>query len=457
VACVLDERSFSWRVLLPAQSTFRLQHAPAELSVFLARSVHPKGDVYLSWHATDAALPSSSPAYALALVNPRRVSRRRLRQLGFRHVRAFAALPSFDDARWFIPIDSRRGATRAWDLYPGFRADAVIRRAVAKTLSRTGAARFAGDRVILAQRHVPPLERMVSEALGVRRLNVALASGTLGARRKVTAQFTAGDSWPVAYAKCADGREAAAASVRAETKLLDHVQALPLRSLSAPRVLARSVDSRFATLVSTPVSASPPPHRLCLTRLHLAALADLASHSQGRPMRDWLVALNGRISQTPFASCQHRQQQHQLFKRAVTAMESVPDLSLLPTALSHGDFVPWNVRFDRRSGRLAVIDWENGHVERPLLWDAFHFLTQVQVLVRRKLNRSTVLALLSEIEQSALARSFRLSTSQLKALYLAYLVDSSLQMADERPCASDGHDWEAEARLLALEILLPGT
>ena len=54
----------------------------------------------------------------------------------------------------------------------------------------------------------------------------------------------------------------------------------------------------------------------------------------------------------------------------------VSDLKL---GLSHGDFTPWNILI--KDGRLRLIDWEMAE-ERPLGYDIFTYITQVNMLFR---------------------------------------------------------------------------
>ena len=75
--------------------------------------------------------------------------------------------------------------------------------------------------------------------------------------------------------------------------------------------------------------------------------------------------------------------------------------------------------------RLAVFDWEQGQKSQFALWDAFNFLAQVDIVLRRIPAEQSVQAALKLVGASPLASELRLAPPQVLALYLAYLADSS--------------------------------
>jgi thymidylate kinase len=54
----------------------------------------------------------------------------------------------------------------------------------------------------------------------------------------------------------------------------------------------------------------------------------------------------------------------------------------MATALSHGDFTPWNMFV--HDGAIAVYDWELATDANPIGFDAFHFIIQKGILIDRK-------------------------------------------------------------------------
>jgi hypothetical protein len=106
----------------------------------------------------------------------------------------------------------------------------------------------------------------------------------------------------------------------------------------------------------------------------------------------------------------------------------------LPTSLAHGDFVPWNLRLDPESGRLAVFDWERARLAQFLLYDCFHFQIQANMLLRRVEAGDNVARTLRATVQSPVTEALALAPAQVAALLVAYLLDANLQwFEDHRP------------------------
>ncbi len=63
-------------------------------------------------------------------------------------------------------------------------------------------------------------------------------------------------------------------------------------------------------------------------------------------------------------------------------VQSQMDTTLpIPIALAHGDFTPWNTYLTNK--QLMVYDWELA-ASYPLLFDAFHFIFQSSILIKRQ-------------------------------------------------------------------------
>lgn len=92
--------------------------------------------------------------------------------------------------------------------------------------------------------------------------------------------------------------------------------------------------------------------------------------------------------------------------------------------LWHGDFAPWNIKVNRRSGRTVVIDWERGQLTAPPGWDWFHYEIQTSILVRRLKTPALIRridALLASIYFRTYAANARI-TGLERTLLLAYLL-----------------------------------
>jgi hypothetical protein len=175
-------------------------------------------------------------------------------------------------------------------------------------------------------------------------------------------------------------------------------------------------------MVSAPLPAASRASTSDLDPRHFTVLSELARHPGALATGALVESLGRRCEQLaaelppPWA---------RRLRRAVDVVASCEGLGELPTALAHGDFVPWNIRSLPGGARLALFDWEHGQESQFLLWDAFNFLAQVDIVLRRPPPAQSVRAAVERVGASPLARAFRLSRAQVSALYLAYLADAS--------------------------------
>jgi thymidylate kinase len=70
-----------------------------------------------------------------------------------------------------------------------------------------------------------------------------------------------------------------------------------------------------------------------------------------------------------------------LVKRLQQLKASLPEESMIPTSLAHGDFTPWNMFVTET--KISLIDWELASDKMPCLFDAFHFIYQQSTLADR--------------------------------------------------------------------------
>jgi thymidylate kinase len=71
-----------------------------------------------------------------------------------------------------------------------------------------------------------------------------------------------------------------------------------------------------------------------------------------------------------------------LLRKLTEIILTIQEDQFISCCLSHGDFTPWNM-YLRKNGTLAIYDWELSRNEMPLGFDAFHFIIQDNILVKR--------------------------------------------------------------------------
>lgn len=448
---LIDNRAVSWACLVPSAVGIRSAGLPAEILNLLSDRLDPVGEAWVGWQPSRHTLPSLAQFRTAVLFKPKDISIAWLRNQGFAHIRTFAVVPSIEDARWFIASHSKQAAFRAWDLYTPFRGRARLQRAVMRMLTRVGAIGSIGDSLILAQRDRSPLETLLMNILHVSELSISIASGTPSPRRKLTMQLADAKGSVLAYAKYSN-RSSIGALIRQEAQAVEHVRQLALKKAVVPALYHHGPIDDGYLMVSAPVNRQAVPSKLYLTPQHMAVLHELAGHrgltwALGllRQLEEKITAVKGVISSAWGERLEH----------AISAMATAPGFGSLPTALSHGDFAPWNIRVDSATGRLILFDWEQGQTDQFLLWDLFHFKTQVDILVRRCDATTSVQTSIAEVQSSPLPSALGVSPMQVAALYVAYLTDSCIRWFEDNVAlhpASNQADPDQEKRGQMLDL-----
>ncbi len=109
-------------------------------------------------------------------------------------------------------------------------------------------------------------------------------------------------------------------------------------------------------------------------------------------------------------------------QKIVAAVKNALLSTRLTTALSHGDFAPWNIR--EHAGKWAVLDWERGEENGMPGWDWLHFHIQSDVLVQKKnaqqvFNRTIRMMQSQAFEKYAAAAGF---SGKADSILLSYLL-----------------------------------
>jgi hypothetical protein len=429
---VIVPPNFVWMHLFPADVSYTCQGP-----VWLQDALRPHGHdasrtVLVTSGGSATSLPDLERHEGIAAINCRGLSAERLRLAGFQYVRRFAILPDAGDVRWLIPLDSPAVSVASFHLFAAVRLASRIKHFLARAAAGAGIPLWYRDEICVAQRNVPPLAAALESVFRGRTIALALSSGAPGPleRRKPTMAVVDASGHILAFAKLAVS-PISNGLVRHETSVLE---GLPLAApgTGAPRVIfAGEVDGKFA-LVQTPISGSPPGPRL--TQAHHEFLATLR-RSERKPLSgtSWGKALKRRIM-APTAS------DRDLVRVYQTSME-VLNGKLLPVAVVHGDFVPWNLR--QRHGALAACDWENGSLEGVALVDEIHH----RLVVGHLVGKWSVERARQEMAALALTRPVGMAPGDVTAIAITCAVEFMLRLIDHGH--TESHPMVAWYRQLA--------
>lgn len=336
--------------------------------------------------------------------------------------RAYTAYPTLSKARWLFPAEApaiRRASVR------GLSSPGSVQGRLLKKLMEMGAVR--GEPASLDSGPLEQLEGRIAQLLGETDVRVAFYVGVPGAFRKVMAQAMTPDGRTLAFAKIGIAPLARTAVEGEGRVLLRLSESAALRG-TVPRPLGRFEWQGGTVLLMTggPTRSGPP--RLSGVHARFCESAFL-SFAQERVFE--LGPMWARMEETlrrlapdlpePLAACYDR-----ALRRLRTELGPVP----LPLSLAHRDFAPWNTRLG--SGGLFVFDWERAEEGTTPLYDVFHFWAIQAALFRRR-GRPPNLRFLQDLLES----QWPGAQEYLRWLYLAYLVDMSLDYSNARIIAPD--------------------
>lgn len=112
-----------------------------------------------------------------------------------------------------------------------------------------------------------------------------------------------------------------------------------------------------------------------------------------------------------------------------TLFEQVSSITLFPVGLAHGDFTPWNMY--ETKDKIHVYDWEMSSPDMPLLFDAFHYIFQSNILIHQQsfdhIKKELQLLQKNPILQN-IVEKHSIDWSQHYAFYLLYIVSYYLPL-----------------------------
>jgi hypothetical protein len=334
--------------------------------------------------------------------------------------RAYTAYPNLRKVRWLFPADApviRRAGTR------GLSSPGSVRGKVLKRLMEVGAVR--GEPARLESEALARLETEMARILGETDVRLAFYVGVSGAYRKVMAQVMTPYGETLAYAKIGI-LPLAQAAVEEEGNVLVRLSESAALGGAVPEVLGQFAWQGGKVLLITGGPSRPGPRHLSSMHARFCENAFLSFakgcvFSEG-PMWARMTETLHRL--TPELPDPLPAYYDQALRQLEQALGSVP----LPLSLAHRDFAPWNTRSGPTG--LFVFDWERAREGMIPLYDIFHFWAIQAALFgwRRHLPDRRFL-------HDLLGRLWPEAHQYLRWLYLAYLVDMSLDYSEARVVA----------------------
>jgi len=353
--------------------------------------------------------PGDFPAGVVISLNPSGSIESDLAREGYTNARSFLTLPSFGSPRWLFPLGNGRCTLAGLEIYKPYATAARMFKGLLKAVAVARCQGVARHRVLLASRGPLPLEDLVREVTGECQPVFALSVGTEARYRKVTIQVMRREGEILGYIKL-PLTPAAVERVHHEADTLSRLWSFPALRAHIPRVLYSGPWGDGAILFQSPGPPQPGPvnfnsHYEAFLRL----LWGVQPAEKPGPLLREEVAARWHMAE-PGVSSGWRALGEAALAKAKRELEDVT----IPCGVSHGDFAPWNARVGDHG--VYVFDWESASWDAPVLWDVFHFKTQVA-------------ASLGKNHDLDISRDRR---SGERASFLLYLLSSACQLFGER-------------------------
>lgn len=405
--------SCTWAHLFPSGTRFVGVRIPESLRDFAFRTqIGDEKRVLLAWKESRASLPNLDPYSGVVAINCRSVGVRELKASGFNYVRRFAAFPSFEDAQWFIPLDTPVISSQAFCLYTPLLLRAQIKSLGVRSIARAGLPLWYRDQITIAQRTPPPLEQTFQSVFPKRSIRLALSSGARAAdsHRKPSIAAINRNGKVLGFGRLAG-------SPLSERSLQNEAEILPIlahrfgREWLGPKLLfSGDIDDNYAIVVS------PVGGRLAGLKLspgHHRFLSTLRSNEMKPAAATKLV--------------------RRLFSRVITEPDIKPlfdtispilEKLAIPSTIVHGDFAPWNIR--KRPDGIVAFDWEAAELDGIPLFDELNHL----LMVGSSMKRWTIDQAYERLTAFAASAPIGLCREQVLALEIVYLLTSLFQLRD---------------------------
>ena len=280
----------------------------------------------------------------------------------------------------------------------------------------------------------------------------AIFTGTVGANRKAVVSFEQGQK-ATRFLKM-PLTKSANTLVANELDYLQELQGYKLRKMITPK------PKKIGTnLMVSNVRPEHPINNNDLKGRHLAALYELYEHTvtpaKLKELPTWLdiqedLAL---LENATIINDLPKEKINRIKQLLNQLAEQLSTNDFVPTSIAHGDLTPWNSYLTDKA--LHVYDWELAE-RLPLFYDAFHYIFQTSILVKRLPFRAIERQIEAFAKMSIVERmigEFELNFKQVYQFYLLRNTAYYVRRYVSQPHLHTQAHWLVDTWLKALESL----
>ncbi len=118
-----------------------------------------------------------------------------------------------------------------------------------------------------------------------------------------------------------------------------------------------------------------------------------------------------------------QQELRKLMRLLEQAKQNINTNQYIVTTLSHADFTPWNLKFNKT--HIYVYDWEHANTQTPAFFDLFHFHFQTGLLIKKQSYQQILKAIeasCQEIELKYIIEQYDIDIQFYIKLYLLKMI-----------------------------------
>ncbi len=167
--------------------------------------------------------------------------------------------------------------------------------------------------------------------------------------------------------------------IKKENENLKIIKTFNLKNMITPNTRD---SQKFNLLVQDAFNVKKIQRVTYLNDKIFGALKELSVNTMSHRKLEYTSFFTAIINQMSFLKDTSNQIDEKIYFYLKNLKESIQNNQYIFTSTAHGDFTPWNL-FKNKSN-LYVYDWEMMLTEAPLLYDAFHFIYQSEILVNRR-------------------------------------------------------------------------
>lgn len=357
--------------------------------------------------------------------------------------KSYAVIAGRSNARWWlIPLESRSVTISGLALFQPLIMSAKLIKAAIVILSWLGLSRlWVRQRLFISGTSV--IKQYFAEADA---LMYAYFTGTNSPHRKIAVQIMNNQGCLLGYAKYTRNPQVQKL-LEHEAAVLNQLHKLNLQTAYIPNVLFCGNTGAGTLFVTDTLKTQGTRSVTSFTDAHRMFLKSLVDKTSKSPCAAPVIAENLKARVEHIVLRLSMVWQQRLGKALNKLFDEVQ--CILPIAMSHGDFTPWNTFIVNE--RLYVFDWEYAEESAPISNDIIHF-----TLNESKLRIMPVKNKIEIVVARLIEPWTGLSLNNVKSMLIIYLLTQLLLQVERKPEGAEQIvDWDGvvEQALMLDEVL----